>query len=150
MGLVKKEKDLEESKSEIVDILEVTVSPKDGTITDKNGVQYTLSTLNPELKPTLFINGKSYKVEVVKGKGGTLYIQKIIGEMTEKKITPSESKTESPKPYVDLRGKDLGNRGFIQAAANAASNFSLNIEELEKNMRSVLVVMDKLLSERNG
>jgi hypothetical protein len=147
MGLVKKGKDPEESKSEIIEIHEVAVSPKDGTITDKNGVQYTLSTLNPELKPTLFSNGKSYEVEVVKGKGGTLDIQKIMGEQVTTVPLISEPKAESPKQYVDKRGIEIALRGFIQASSIAASNMSLNPAEHAVMMESIFDNMTNLLKK---
>lgn len=141
-------------KAEVVKVVVDGVNVKNGGVKGTDGIWYNLSKFNTDLNIQAFAKGSSYELEVAKGKGGALYIQKIISSVaSDPKPVKAAPKTSEAKPAVEpvsyeKRGTEIGHRGFVQAAVVAASNISLDLASLEGNLNKVLDLMDKVLEQR--
>lgn len=142
-----------ENKTYVATLQNVAINVKDGSIVDKDGIKYVLSALNPELKPSLFTTGKSYEVELLKGNGGSIYIQKVLQEakaVIPLAVVPVEEPKQEDKPPKPVdRNTDIGNRGFIQSASIAASNICMTKEDHAAVMELVFNNMMALLNKVN-
>jgi hypothetical protein len=144
-------------KTDVVSVVVAGVNPKNNGIKDSNGVWHTLSKFNEDLKIDNFKVGYGYTIEEAKGKGGGLFVQKILssGVPAEKvtKVETISAKKDLPevkKSSYDERNTEIGLRGFIQSAAIAASQLSVTSKDHAGLMEEIFDNMVLLLKKKLG